>query len=196
MDQQIAALQQQAGAAVEAAMVVITTYGLSVLGALFILVIGWIAAGRLGRLVVRVTGRAGRIDPTLQSFFASLVRYGVLAFTIIAVLNQFGVQTASLIAVLGAAGLAIGLALQGTLAHVAAGVMLLIFRPFRLGDDIEAAGLSGRVRSMSLFTTELITPDNVQILIPNGQLWDKPIKNMTTYRPAIDTQKRSPETKA
>jgi small conductance mechanosensitive channel len=113
----------------------------------------------------------------LTGFFASLAKYLVLAITVIAVLNQFGVQTTSLIAVLGAAGLAIGLALQGTLSNVAAGVMLLFFRPFKIGDYIDASGITGTVKSVGLFVTELATPDNVHIVAPNAQLWGTAIHN-------------------
>ena len=99
----------------------------------------------------------------------------------IAVLSQFGVETTSFIAVLGAAGLAVGLALQGTLSNVAAGVMLLLFRPFKIGDYIEGGGLAGTVKSISLFVTELATPDNVQIIAPNSQLWGSAIKNYSFH---------------
>lgn len=154
-----------------------TIYGMRVIGAIFILIIGWFIAGRVSKYVERMFGRMKRIDPTLSQFFSSIARYAVLAFTIIAVLNQFGVQTASLIAVLGAAGLAIGLALQGTLSHVASGVLLLIFRPFKVGDFIEVSGHMGTVKRLSLFMTELAMVDNVQILIPNGKVWDQAMKN-------------------
>ncbi|MBA43390.1 MAG: mechanosensitive ion channel protein MscS [Magnetococcales bacterium] len=154
-----------------------TIYGMRVIGAIFILIIGWFIAGRVSKYVERMFSRMKRVDPTLSQFFSSIARYAVLAFTIIAVLNQFGVQTASLIAVLGAAGLAIGLALQGTLSHVASGVLLLIFRPFKVGDFIEVSGHMGTVKRLSLFMTELAMVDNVQILIPNGKVWDQAMKN-------------------
>ena len=154
-----------------------TIYGMRVIGAIFILIIGWFIAGRVSKYVERMFSRMKRVDPTLSQFFSSIARYAVLAFTLIAVLNQFGVQTASLIAVLGAAGLAIGLALQGTLSHVASGVLLLIFRPFKVGDFIEVSGHMGTVKRLSLFMTELAMVDNVQILIPNGKVWDQAMKN-------------------
>ena len=109
----------------------LTTYGLDVVGAVVILIVGRIAAGWAERFVGRMLGRSKRVDQTLTAFFGNLVRYTVLIFTVLAVLAQFGVQTASLLAVFGAGALAIGLALQGTLSNVAAGVMLLIFRPFK-----------------------------------------------------------------
>ena len=154
-----------------------TIYGMRVIGAIVILCIGWFIAGRVGKYVERIFSRMKRVDPTLSQFFSSMARYAVMAFTLIAVLNQFGVQTASLIAVLGAAGLAIGLALQGTLSHVASGVLLLIFRPFKVGDFIEVSGHMGTVKRLSLFMTELAMTDNVQILIPNGKVWDQAMKN-------------------
>lgn len=160
---------------------VMTTYGLNVIGAIIILLVGFWLARRIAAIVRRASSRSARIDETLSIFFANLTRYLVVAVTVIAVLNQFGVQTASLIAVLGAAGLAIGLALQGTLSNVAAGVMLLMFRPFKVGDAVDAGGHSGAVKGINLFVTELATPDNVQILIPNAQVWGGAVKNFSAH---------------
>ena len=160
-------------------MTVVTTYGLDVIGAIVILIIGWWLSGRVSSMVRKALKRSKYVDETLQGFFASLVKYTIIVFTIIAVLNQFGVQTTSFIAVLGAAGLAIGLALQGTLSNIAAGVMLLIFRPFKVGDFIDGGGNSGTVKSISLFITEMATPDNVQIIVPNASLWGTSIKNFS-----------------
>jgi small conductance mechanosensitive channel len=162
-------------------MTLVTTYGLSVIGAIVILVIGFVAAGWVRGSVDKSLSRFKKVDETLRSFFSSLAYYAVIVFTIIAVLSQFGVETTSFIAVLGAAGLAIGLALQGTLSNVAAGVMLLLFRPFRVGDYVEAGGLAGTVKGVSLFITELATPDNVQIIAPNAQLWGSAIKNYSFH---------------
>jgi small conductance mechanosensitive channel len=119
-------------------------------------------------------------DTTLVPFFASLAYYLVLAVVVIAVLNLFGVQTTSLIAVLGAAGLAVGLALQGTLSNFAAGVMLLVFRPFRPGDYVDIAGTAGSVAEISLFTVSLNTPDNVRIIVPNSSVYGQTIRNYAT----------------
>lgn len=160
-------------------MTVISTYGLDVIGAIVILIVGWWLAGRVSALVRKALSRSKHVDATLEGFFASLVRYAIIIFTIIAVLNQFGVQTTSFIAVLGAAGLAIGLALQGTLSNIAAGVMLLIFRPFQVGDFIDGGGVTGTVKSISLFITEMATPDNVKIIVPNADLWGTAIKNFS-----------------
>ena len=159
----------------------VTAYGLNVVAAIATLIVGWIAAGWCARAVKRLIAKTDKVDAMLGGFFASFVRYGILAFTVIAVLSRFGVQTASFIAVLGALGLAIGLALQGTLGNVASGVMILLFRPFKSGDYIEAAGLAGTVKSVSLFATELCTPDNVQIIAPNGEIWNKSIKNYSFH---------------
>lgn len=156
-----------------------TAYGMSVIGAVVILMAGWIVAGLAQRGILKATARSPRIDDTLGSFFAGAIRYAVLAFTITAVLARFGVQTASIIAVLGALGLAIGLALQGTLANVAAGLLILFLRPFKIGDYVEAAGTGGTIRAVSLFTTEMNTPDNVLTIVPNGQIIAGVIRNYT-----------------
>jgi len=156
---------------------IVTVYGLRLVGAVFILIVGWLIAGRAANYIEHLFAKSKRIDATLSHFFSSIARYAIIAFTVIAVLNQFGIQTASLIAVLGAAGLAIGLSLQGTLSHVASGVLLLIFRPFKVGDFIEVGGHMGTVKKLTLFMTELAMIDNVQILIPNGKVWDQAMKN-------------------
>ena len=144
---------------------IFTVYGLDVLGALAILIIGWTAAGWIRNIVYRGLGKVPNMDGTLQPFLANTVRWAILAFVIVAVLNQFGVETTSMIAVLGAAGLAIGLALQGTLSNVASGVMLLVLRPFHAGDFITAGSLSGTVVEIGLFTSELKTGDGIYIML-------------------------------
>ena len=159
----------------------IATYGLSVVGALVVLIVGWIAANWLSGLLNKALSRTDKVDATLRGFLVSLLRDGILTFTVVAMLNQFGVQTTSLIAVLGAASLAIGLALQGTLSNVAAGAMLLLFRPFKVGDYIDAGGISGTVKQISLFITEFATPDNVQILVPNSKIWGAAIMNYSFH---------------
>lgn len=159
----------------------IATYGLDVVAAIVIFIIGLIVAKAARNLTTRLCAKAQKIDDTLSSFFAGIVYYVVLAFVITAVLARFGIQTASLIAVFGAAGLAIGLALQGTLSNIAAGVMLLLFRPFKAGDFVEVAGIAGTVKTISLFVTELATADNVQILAPNGQVWGAAVKNYSFH---------------
>ncbi|MBO6827256.1 MAG: mechanosensitive ion channel [Sneathiella sp.] len=159
---------------------ILTTYGLDVLGAIIILIIGNFISKKVPQTLTKIMDKRN-VDKTVVHFLGSLVRMSILIVTLLLVLAQFGVQTASLIAVLGAAGLAIGLALQGTLSNVAGGVMLLIFRPMRVGDFVEAAGHSGTVKAVNLFTTELATPDNVQILLPNSSVWGSAIRNFSFH---------------
>ncbi len=146
-----------------------------------ILIVGFLLAGWAKRFITEKAFDHEELDDTLFTFVGSIARYAIIAFTIIMVLARFGVQTTSLIAVIGAAGLAIGLALQGTLSNVAAGVMLMMFRPFKMGQFIEAAGHAGTVKEVNLFTTELATLDNVQIIIPNGAIWSGSIINYSHH---------------
>ena len=152
-------------------------YGVEVFGAVAILVAGVFVAGWARRCVLRVLNRAPKVDETLKPVIASIVRYAILVFVLIAVLAQFGVQTTSIIALLGAAGLAIGLALQGTMQNIAAGIMLLFLRPFRISDYIDAEGLAGTVKEIRLFTTVLRTFDGVYLEAPNGRIWNRAILN-------------------
>jgi len=152
-------------------------YGLDVLGALAILIVGSMVAGWARRRVLRVLNRAPRVDETLKPVIASIVRYGILVLVLIAVLAQFGIQTTSIIALLATAGLALGLALQGTLQNIAAGIMLLFLRPFRVGDYIDAGGISGTVNEIGLFTTHMRTYQGIYLEVPNGQLWNSAILN-------------------
>jgi small conductance mechanosensitive channel len=154
-------------------------YGLQVVGGIALLIAGWLFSGWAARTLQHLSNRIPNLDSTVASFLASLVRYGILALVGVAVLNQFGVQTASLIAVFGAAGLAVGLALQGTLSNLAAGVMLLLFRSFSVGDEIDAAGQRGIVVELSLFTTTLIPADGTRLIVPNGKVWGDLIRNRT-----------------
>lgn len=155
--------------------------GMNVLAAFAILIIGFFIAGRVNKFVFNRVMKSPRPDEMLAGFFGSMAKYLVIAITVIAVLTKFGVNVASLVAILGAAGLAIGLALQGTLSHVAAGVMLIFFRPFKIGDYVETAGVAGTVKSVTLFTTELVTPDNVQIIVPNGTVWGAEVRNFSFH---------------
>jgi small conductance mechanosensitive channel len=157
-----------------------TGYGIKIVGAILLLIIGRMVASFARRFTRKLLSKRD-VDPIIVSFVSGLVYYLILIFTVIGVLNNFGVQTASLIAVLGAAGFAIGLALQGSLANFAAGIMLLIFRPFRVGDYVEVAGTSGSVKETGLFTTVLTTPDNIKIMVPNGKVFGDIIKNITAF---------------
>jgi len=170
-------MEQEMQAIVDQVIDVVTLYGLDVIGALAILIVGWMIAGWVRSAVNRALGKVPNMDNTLRPFLANMVRWVILAFVIVAVLNQFGVETTSMIAVLGAAGLAIGLALQGTLSNVASGVMLLLMRPFKIGDFITAGSLSGTVMEIGLFTSELKTGDGIYIMAPNSQIWNQNIIN-------------------
>lgn len=148
--------------------------------ALLILWIGMKIARWLGRLAERNAVKAPNVDETLGKFIGSLVRYAVAAMVVIAAVSQVGVQVAGLVAILGAAGLAIGLALQGTLSNIAAGAMLMLFRPFNVGDFVRVAGEEGVVTEISLFTTEIATVDNIHVIIGNGDVWGTTIQNLTS----------------
>jgi small conductance mechanosensitive channel len=161
-------------------MLFIATYGLNIVGAIVILVLGRIASG-IGKKIIRNLLTKSKTDPSIISFVESLVYFSILSFAVLAALAKFGIQTASFVAILGAAGFAVGFALQGSLANFAAGILILVLRPFRLGDFIDAAGVSGTVKEIQLFTTILATPDNVMILVPNGKIFGDVIKNISGY---------------
>jgi small conductance mechanosensitive channel len=157
-------------------------YSFSVLGAVVLLVIGYIVAGLIERGISAGLGQVPGFDQTLRHFFATTARYAVLLLVVVMVLGQFGVQTASIIAAIGAIGLAIGLALQGTLQNIAAGIMLLVLRPFRIGESIEVGAVAGEVEEIGLFATKLRAADGIYILAPNSKLWNEPVRNATRNR--------------
>ena len=157
----------------------LATYGMNVLGAIVTLVVGFAAAGWLSRLTNRAMRKADKIDPVFQPLPGKVVRIAVIVFTVIAVLNRFGVQTTSLIAVLGAAGLAIGLALQGTLSNVAAGVMILVFRPFKIGDVVNLGGDIYIIDSLGFFICKAHLPDGPTAFLPNSKIWGETILNLS-----------------
>lgn len=177
----IPANSEELGSMAAVAIEKLTPFALNVVGALVVLVIGLWIAGRIKKIVASAMMRSGKMDATLTGFLSSLAYYGLVALVIITTLGVFGVPTTSFAAVIGAAGLAIGLALQGTLGHVASGVMMLGFRPFSVGDVVETGGHTGKVTAITLFTTELASPDNKKIIIPNGQVWDNSIVNYSAY---------------
>ncbi len=154
-------------------------YVVDVTLAIVILVAGFIVSAWAQRVARRNLAKVKGLDDTLEPFIARLIRYTILIVVFVAVLAQFGVQTTSIIAVLGAAGIAIGLALQGTLANIAAGVMLLFLRPFRIDDFIDAEGISGTIQEVGLFVTEMRTFDGLFVTVPNSQLWNRTIVNFS-----------------
>jgi small conductance mechanosensitive channel len=169
-------LGHQVTSATSVIVALVTTYGFRVVGAIIILCLGWIASRLIHTAIVRLCARSPRIDRTVGLFLANGARYAALVFTFSAVLTTFGIETTSFVALLGAMGLAIGLALQGTLSNLAAGIMLVMFRPFGIGDRIEAGGIVGTIREVNLFYSELDTDENVRIVFPNGELWGKVVK--------------------
>ena len=161
-------------------LIFITTYGIQIIGAILILVLGRIAAG-IGRKIVKRLLEKAKTEPAIVSFVGSLTYILILVFAVLATLAKFGIQTASFVAIIGAAGLAIGFALQGSLSNFAAGILILVLRPFRVDDYILGAGESGTVKKIQLFTTELATPDNIKVMVPNSKLFGDVIKNVTAY---------------
>ena len=154
----------------------ITIYGLKVVAAIAVLIVGrWVAKGMTG-FAEKVMNKR-QVDPTIVSFVANMTYIALLVFVVLAALGQLGIQTTSFIAVIGAAGLAIGLALQGSLSNFAAGFLMIIFRPFKVGDYIEGAGVAGTVEEIQIFTTQLKTPDNKTMIIPNANLTRDNITN-------------------
>lgn len=162
----------------ESAEALIVRYGLNVVGAIVVLVVGWSIAKFIRSSVRKALGRS-KLDDTLVPFLSGMVYYLILAFVVIAVLQLFGVNATSMVAVLGAVGFAVGLAMQGTLSNFSAGVMLLVFRPFRVGDFVDVAGTAGSVQEVGIFSTTMSTPDNVRIIVPNSAIYGQTIKNFS-----------------
>lgn len=158
---------------------VITIYGLKIISAVIVFIVGRWVAGLLRNLLQKIMTKK-EVDPTIVSFVVHLTYIALLTFVVLAALGQLGIQTTSFIAVIGAAGLAIGLALQGSLANFAAGFLMIIFRPFKVGDFIEGAGVMGTVEEIQVFTTQLKTPDNKTVIIPNSKLTADNITNFST----------------
>ncbi len=156
----------------------LTVYGLKVVAAVVILVVGRWVARAVTNFVKKLMTKS-KVDEILVRFVGNLSYVALLAFVIIAALNQLGIQTASFIAIIGAAGLAVGLALQGSLSNFAAGVLMIIFKPFKVGDFIEGAGVTGSVEEIQIFTTQLKTPDNKTIIVPNSKIMGDNITNFT-----------------
>lgn len=155
-----------------------TRYGFRVLGAILILIVGRWAAHLSRKLITHWLGKTA-LDTTLIKFSGNLVYALLIVVVVLAALNQVGIQTTSFVAIIGAAGLAIGFALQGSLANFAAGVMLIIFKPFKVDNFIDAAGVMGIVEEIGLFTTQLRTPDNKTVIVPNAQITSSNITNFS-----------------
>ena len=164
----------------EETWILVTQYATRAVGVLVLLFVGWIVASWVGSIVRRSCDRA-KIDLTLGKFFAKMARWSILILVILACLGVFGVNTTSFAAVLAAAGLAVGLALQGSLSNFAAGVMLLIFRPFKVGDVVSVSGETGKVDEIELFTTTLDTPDNRRLILPNSAVFGSTIENISYH---------------
>tara|TARA_B100001750_G_scaffold83457_1_gene66052 strand:+ start:2399 stop:3322 length:924 start_codon:yes stop_codon:yes gene_type:complete len=158
----------------------LTVYGVKFITAILIFIVGRWIIGRLVNLVKKGMGRS-HIDPTLIGFLGNILSVIGLAFVVIAALSQLGINTASLAAVIAAAGLAIGLALQGSLSNFAAGFLIILFKFFKTGDYIEAGGTSGTVQEINIFTTKLKTPDNCEVIVPNGSITRDYIKNYSAH---------------
>ncbi|WP_051213513.1 mechanosensitive ion channel family protein [Maritalea myrionectae] len=154
-----------------------STYGMAAIVAIIVIIVGWFASGWLSSAIIRVLPHNKAFDETIAPMISQIVRYLVLIIAIVIALSELGVQTASILAVLGAAGLAIALALQGTLSNIAAGVMLLWLRPFNVGDYVEADGINGIVKQVGLFATRMRTLDGKFLFAPNSKIWDATIVN-------------------
>lgn len=154
----------------------IIEYSVNIAAALLTLLLGWFAASLVTGGLVRLM-KSRNLDVTITDFVGHLVKYAILAFVVIAALSRIGVQTASFVAVIGAAGLAVGLALQGSLSNFAAGVLLILFRPLKAGEFVEVAGTAGVVQTVQIFTTVLTSGDNKMVVVPNGAILNGTITN-------------------
>jgi len=158
----------------------LTTWGLRAIGGVAVLAVGLMFARSVRRALTRVFDKT-EMDVTLEKFLTSLFYYLIMTMAGVAALGMMGIQMASVLTIMGAAGLAVGLALQGTLSNVAAGGMLLIFRPFKVGDYVDAGGTAGTISSIGLFATTLNTPDNVHIIVPNSGIYGGTIRNFSHH---------------
>lgn len=162
----------------EKIMELVQNYALPLVWAIVIFVIGKIVARVISNVVAKMM-TASKVDETLVKFTKSIIYIGLMAFVILAALGKLGIETTSFAAIIAAAGLAIGLSLQGTLGNLAAGVMLILFRPFKVGDFVEAGGVSGSIEEIQIFSTKMKSPDNKEITVPNGQIIDGTITNFS-----------------
>lgn len=174
-------MYDQLTASSEEMVPLLVNHGISIVGAILILIAGFIVAGWASRKVQKKASKSQNFDDTLVPVFAQTARVLILIFTLVIVLGQFGVQTASLVAVLGAAGLAVGFALQGTLSNIASGIVLLVLRPFKVGDAVNIGGTFGVIDAIGLFTTEMHSFDNIGITMPNSKVWGTEIQNLSRF---------------
>jgi small conductance mechanosensitive channel len=186
--QQTAATQQTAAAAAPTAQPTmidkvvdgLAQYSMQILAAIVILVVGLWLAKKIKAVFVSALNKK-EVDPTLIGFFSSTLHGGLVLFIVIAAIGKLGVQTTSFVAVIGAAGLAVGLALQGSLSNFASGVLLILFKPFKVGDFIKAGGEAGVVVEVGILTTEMKTPDNIKIILPNSAIMGGSITNVSAH---------------
>ena len=172
--------QATEGTVVEKMMEALTLYGMKIIAAVVIIVVGlWIS--KIIKNCFVKTLQKKEVDPTLVGFFASMLHGGLVIFVVISAISKLGVQTTSFVAVIGAAGLAVGLALQGSLSNFAAGILLILFKPFKVGNFVKAGGEAGVIVEVGIFTTEMKTPDNVQIIIPNATIMGSAITNVSAH---------------
>lgn len=165
----------------ETAFLWLQTHFMGILGGFAVLIIGLFVAGVISRAVSKALQSSDRFEPTIARFLSNIVKYALWVLVIITVLTQFGVETTSILAALSGVALAIGLALQGTLSNVAAGVMIMVQKPFKVGEAITVGTITAIVENIGLFTTELKQPDGLFVMIPNAELWNKPIINFSRH---------------
>lgn len=156
----------------------VTTYSFSIIGAILIFVVGKWLAGRITRILVKLLEK-NKVDAALTGFLGNMSYYAMLVVVVIAAVGQLGINTTSFLTIVGAAGLAIGLALKDSLNNFASGVMIILFRPFGIGDVVTAGGVTGKVQSIAIFSTILTTPDNQKVIVPNGNIINSVITNVT-----------------
>ena len=165
---------------VEKMIEALSLYGIKIIAAVVIIVVGlWVS--KIIKNCFLKTLHKKKVDPTLVGFLASMLHGGLVIFVVISAISKLGVQTTSFVAVIGAAGLAVGLALQGSLSNFAAGILLILFKPFKVGHFVKAGGEAGVIVEVGIFTTELKTPDNVQIIIPNSTIMGSAITNVSAH---------------
>jgi small conductance mechanosensitive channel len=156
------------------------TYGIPLIKALVLLILTLVVAGMVRKMVIKVTSKA-KVEVTLCKFFGNMAKWAVMVLGVVTIMGIIGIETTSFAAVIAAVGFAIGMAMSGTIGNVASGVLLLVFRPFKVGDVVNAAGITAKVDEIGLFTTTFDTPDNRHIIVPNGAIFGATIENITHH---------------